>query len=43
MRLTIETEDGAQVLEVNGSFGISDEMNKIIGEGCSIETGRENA
>jgi len=28
----IETEDGAQVLEVNGSFGISDEMNKIIGE-----------
>lgn len=28
----IETEDGAQVLEVNGSFGLSEEMNEIIGE-----------
>lgn len=28
----IETEDGPYVLEVNGSFGISEEMNQIIGE-----------
>ncbi len=28
----IETEEGPYVLEVNGSFGISEEMNEIIGE-----------
>lgn len=28
----IDTEDGLYVLEVNGSFGLSEEMNEIIGE-----------
>ena len=28
----IETDDGAQILEINGSFGLSEEMNEIIGE-----------
>lgn len=49
----INTEEGPYVLEVNGSFGISEEMNEIIGEDVvlkmvermhekALETKREN-
>jgi len=33
----IETEDGPYVLEVNGSFGLSEEMNELIGRDVILE------